>query len=333
MNNLFESATLKLTGWYLVILMVLSLLFSAILFQIASTELRRSLRAPVHGVLFDSGMFMETEASRTFRQSRYDEGIARLVGNLVIMNAVTLVAGGGVSYMLARRTLRPIQETVEAQSRFTSDASHELRTPLAIMRSEIEVGLRDTSATKADYRELLRSNLEEVDRLRELSDRLLVLASERDLPLESISLDAAAITAVSHVVKLAQQKAISVVNEVRPEKIRGNQEALSDVVTILLENAVKYSPGKTVVTLTSESKGRSILLHVIDQGPGIAAEDVPYVFDRFYRVDDSRSRQHVEGHGLGLSIARRIVDQHHGELTVKSEVGVGTTFTVRLPRP
>lgn len=330
MTNLFTSATLKLTGWYLLILMVLSLTFSAILYELSASELRRGLRAPV-GVQ-SVGLFMDNEYAESLRESRYQEGVSRLTGNLIVLNLVTLLAGGGLSYLLARRTLQPIHEAMVAQGQFTSDASHELRTPLAVMQSEIEVGLRDKSATKQEYRELLESNLDEVHRLRELSDRLLQLSSERELPLSLVKLDDISIEAVSHVVKLAQQKNISVVNEVKPVSIEANLEALADAVTVLLDNAIKYSPDGTTVTMSSEERGRTVLLHVTDQGQGIAEEDLPHIFDRFYRADTSRSRQHVEGHGLGLSIAQRLVEQHSGQLDVKSAKGEGTTFTIRLPR-
>ena len=327
MNDLFDSATLKLTGWYLLILMMVSLLFSGILYGISSNELRRSLRAPGQTML---GLFVENDAARELRESRYKEGQARVLGNLIVLNVSTLVAGGGVSYLLARRTLVPIREAMEVQSRFTSDASHELRTPLAIMRSEIEVGLRDKSATKKDYKELLESNLDEVERLRELSDRLLLLASERELPLDIVSLDEISIEALNRVIKPAQLKKIDVVNEVSPIMVRANLEAMADVVTVLLDNALKYSDEKTTVTIHSGVRGRTAILSVTDQGHGIEGDDLPRIFDRFYRVDGSRSRQHVEGHGLGLSIAKRIVDQHGGQLNVQSEPGRGATFSIRL---
>lgn len=330
MNDLFDSATLKLTGWYLLILMVVSLLFSGILYGISTNELRRSLRAPGAGA-GRMGLFLDNDAARELREERYSEGRARLLGNLVVLNVGTLVAGGGVSYLLARRTLRPIHEAMQAQSRFTSDASHELRTPLTVMRSEIEVGLRDGAATKASYRQLLESNLDEVERLRELSDRLLLLASERELPLSVVMLDDISIEALNRVIALAQQKEISVVNEVKPLSVLANKEAMADVMTILLDNAIKYSPKKTTVTIGSRVQGKVVQVYVHDEGQGIASEDITHVFDRFYRADQSRSRLHVEGHGLGLSIAQRIVEQHEGTLSVKSQPGAGATFTIRLP--
>lgn len=230
MNKQLSSATLKLTAWYLVILMGISLLFSVILFGLSTGELHRSLRAPTPGMV-SGGMFFEDRYGEQLRESRYDEGVARMTGNLIILNLATLLVGGGLSYVLAQRTLRPIHEAMEAQGRFTSDASHELRTPLTVMQSEIEVGLRDPSATKADYRELLESSLDEVGRLHELSDRLLQLASERELELAPTSLDDVATEAMNRVIKVALQKDIAIDNTVGRVVAQANLEALADAVT------------------------------------------------------------------------------------------------------
>ncbi|HEX8390089.1 MAG TPA: HAMP domain-containing sensor histidine kinase [Candidatus Saccharimonadales bacterium] len=330
MNRLFQSATLQLTGWYLLVLMIISLLFSSILYTISIDQLRRSLRGPVTGPFAE---LFDTQAVRVFREQRYREGQASLLTNLGMLNTVALVAGGGASYFLARRTLQPIRQALEAQGRFTSDASHELKTPLTVMQTEIEVGLREENATKALYRGLLESNLDEVNRLRELSDRLLTLSANHELPLKPTMLDDVAIQAVTHIVKPAQLKDITVINEVKPVSVLANADALADAVTILLDNAIKYSPVGTTVSLRSVGRGgKSVSLEVRDQGPGIAAEDLPHIFDRFYRADPSRTRDNVEGHGLGLSIAQRIAQQHHGELTVDSRSRKGATFRIRLMR-
>lgn len=310
--------------------MIISLAFSGILYQLSASELRHGLRAPGPDSLQGPGLFIEGEVGRTLREERYEEGVSRLIANLAVLNIATLILGGGFSYLLARKTLEPIHLSMEAQSRFTSDASHELRTPLAIMQSEIEVGLRDKNATKNDYRALMQSTLDEVHRLEQLSARLLLLANETELPLTSAKADAITIDAISRIVKVAQKKQITVINEVKPVSVLAHAESLADAVTILLDNALNYSPAKTTITLTSELRGKTVLLKVIDQGYGIASADLPHVFDRFYRADISRSRQHVEGHGLGLSIARRIVELHHGEILAQSEPGKGTEFTIKL---
>ena len=245
--------------------------------------------------------------------------------------SLTLALGGGASYLLARRTLQPIEDALESQSRFSSDAAHELRTPLAIMQSEIEVEMRNKKATKASHEATLVSNLEEVERLRTLADRLLLLAGNQDLPLGSVQLEETAIDAVNRLIPLAQDKQISVHNEVKPSVVRANYESLADIITILIDNAIKYSPTHSTITLTSASNEKYAFLSVSDEGQGLTAEEQTKIFDRFYRADAARSAQNVEGHGLGLSIAKRLIELQDGKIEVTSSENKGSIFTVRLP--
>jgi signal transduction histidine kinase len=329
MNRLFTSATVKLTGWYLLILMVVSLIFSSLLYAVASGELRHGFR-PLSAPSIQLGIFTEGEQGRQLREARFQEATDNLLGNLVLFNLGTLVLGGGASYLLARRTLSPIQQAMDAQSRFVSDASHELRTPLAAMRSEIEVALRGKRA-KNDLEETLESNLEEVDRLRRLTDRLLLLSAQTRLDLIMLPIDEVVADALENVIKHAQVKNITVENEVGAHKIALNADSFADAITILLENAIKYSPERTNVRVTSDQQGKQLCIRVIDEGPGISHHDIPYIFDRFYRADQARSKQTVEGHGLGLSIAKHIISLHHGSLSVERSSEKGTTFIIRLP--
>lgn len=322
-KNLFDSAQLRLTSWYLLILVVLSLLFSTIVYTIASNEFDRAFRAR-------PGEPRQLVYLQNLREERAKEGRANLVSNLVIFNLVVVGAGGAASYFLARRTLRPIEEALRAQSRFSSDAAHELRTPLAVMQSEIEVDLRDLKATKKSHRAVLESNLEEVHRLRVLTDRLLMLASSQSLPLSPVSLEQVAITVVNQAVPLATQQKISIDNRVGDLRATAHAESLGDVLTILIDNAIKYSPPKSTVTLTAESLDGRVEISVKDNGVGILLADQDKVFDRFYRVDDSRSRQNIEGYGLGLAIAKQLVEMQGGMLSVKSQPGKGSSFTVSL---
>jgi len=324
-KSLFHSAQLRLTSWYLLILIVLSLLFSAIVFTIASNEFDRALR-PRPG---EPPQLMYLQA---LRQERAEESRARLVGDLVLFNIVVVAAGGGASYLLARRTLRPIEQALHAQTRFSSDAAHELRTPLAVMQSEIEVGLRDPKATKKTHQEVLESNLEEVHRLRVLTDRLLMLASSQAPPLSPVSLEQVAILAVNHALPLATQQKVSIDNQIGDLHVNAHTESLSDVLTILIDNAIKYSPAKSTITLTAQPQDGAVVLSVKDEGVGISAEDQEKIFNRFYRVDESRSKQNTEGYGLGLAIAKQLVEMQGGKLYVESQPGKGSAFTVSLPR-
>jgi two-component system sensor histidine kinase CiaH len=325
--KLFESTTLKLTAWYLAIIMLISLTFSLILYQVSSNELRRGLPPGTT----TRQLFIDPDAFETLRQQRITEANGNLISNLVLLNLVTAGLGGGASYFLAKRTLRPIAEAMEAQGRFTSDASHELRTPLTVMQTENEVALRNPNLSKSEMRALLESNLEEVNRLRALSDRLLELANGTGLDLKPVSVEEPAIEAVNRVMRAAQAKKVTVENNVAPLQILGDADKLADLLTILLDNAIKYSPVKTAITLSSEQRGRYVHLKVTDHGMGIKASDIPHIFDRFYRADISRTKQHIAGFGLGLSIAQRIAGLHQGTVLVTSTPGKGSVFTVKLP--
>lgn len=311
--------------------MVISVIFSMVVFQVSYNELQHSFRAGP--VTLSNGLlaYGDFDSFEAWREDRIEDSKSHLVTNLVIFNSLVLITGAGFSYILARRTLKPVEEAMEAQARFSSDAAHELRTPLTVMQSEIEVYLRNKGATKADYAELLQSNLDEVHHMRTLTDRLLLLANQQDLTLEPVSLQQVAVEATERALPLAAQKKIAVKNEVGDIDVKGNADALIDTLFIFIENAVKYSSDKSKITLTAKKKGHAVELQVSDTGPGIDEKDLPHLFERFYRADNSRSSQNVAGHGLGLSIAKRVALAHGGNVTVKNNPKrKGATFTLTL---
>lgn len=229
-----------------------------------------------------------------------------------------------------------IERAFEHQRRFTADASHELRSPLSRLRSEVEVTLRRPRAAP-EYEAVLRSALEEVERLSRLSEELLALArldagegaepSQVPVPLAPLVEEE-----LKRLEAEAGERRLAVVLEGHPGlAVQGTPEALLRlVVANLLHNAVKFSPPGGRVTVTVAPEGAQGILAVSDTGPGIPPEDLPRVFDRFYRASASRSPD-VPGVGLGLAIARAIVEAHGGRIAVQSTPGGGATFTVRLP--
>ena len=138
------------------------------------------------------------------------------------------------------------------------------------------------------------------------------------------------IEAVSPLLKRAEERSIEFINKTDASVAHANPDSLKDVLSILLDNAMKYSPNKTKVTITSVTRGKSVYIDVSDKGRGIDERDIPFVFDRFYRADISRTNQDVKGNGLGLSIAKQISDRMHGELSVKSQLNKGSVFTIKL---
>lgn len=331
--------SLKLAGLYLAIIMFISLFFSANVYQLSLQEFNRGFEEPgttrtING-LPDSGIIeMLQQQLLDERNQRFAAAKQRVLTRLVITNVVILVGGGFLSYYLARRTLKPIEEAHEAQSRFTADASHELRTPIAAMQSETEVALMDPKLTLAHAKERLQSNLEELGKLTVLSDGLLRLAQldNNNLRGHDVSLDAVLQQALDRVMPLAEKKHILISSSGgKGLTVQGDTVSLAEALIILLDNAVKYSPEKTEVTVSATKGQKHISITVQDHGTGIKATELPYIFERFYRADTARSKQQTNGYGLGLAIAKTIIDRHNGKITVHSSPGKGSQFTIQLP--
>lgn len=337
MLNKFDAATLRLTAWYLGVLMVIALIFSIALYQVSSRELVDSLRQQV-GIIsrrvepFVRGKVVDLA---TFQEEAIRQAEGELRARLLLGNLIILITGGIASYWFARRTLTPIENAVESQGRFTADASHELRTPLTAMRTEIEVALRDKKLSLKDAKELLGSNLEEIGKLETLSESLLRLARYDEgraaTDFTKVPLEPLITKTVSRLQAKAKVHGVTLVTDIAALTIEGDAGSLRELLHILLENAIKYSPDGGKVRLTAAKEGGQAVIAIKDQGIGIKASDVPHIFERFYRADNSRAKTHIDGYGLGLSIAKSIVDMHKGALTVSSTPGKGSTFTISLP--
>lgn len=325
---MFHSATLKLTTWYLTILIAVSLVFSVIIYSTASREV--SVRIGDLRSSPDFSVNVDGIAFHNFREAQIHEAEANLLSSLIASNLVIWLAGGIGSYYLARRTLRPIEEAHEAQSRFTSDASHELRTPLASMKTELEVALRDPELKKEEMRELLVSNLEEVDKLTTLSQNLLQLSrlEHEDIEREQVVLGDIISSAAA---RYNKENGRIKITATKPYAVHANKASVEELLTILLDNALKYSPPGSTVEVRIIGRKQMAGFEVQNEGAGISPRDLPHIFDRFYRADASRTGGKKRGYGLGLSLAKKIVELNDGELTVSSGKDQLTTFRVFLP--
>lgn len=327
---MFQSATFKLTTWYAAIIIVISLLFSILIYILASSAITTQLDAYLEDAT--KYPYVINQAPLEYLhdlQIRRAEGT--LVGSLAITNLVIWLAGGIGSYYLAKRTLRPIEEAHEAQSRFTSDASHELRTPLASMKVELEVALRDKNLPKEEMRELLQSNLEEVNKLTKLSQTLLQLSQldHSNITKESVVLADAAKAVIN---RFNADTRINFSASSKIPNVFANELNVEELLTILIDNALKYSPPKSKVYIRLIKQKSMAGFEVRNEGDGIAPDVLPHIFDRFYRADQSRTNSSKKGYGLGLSLAKKIVELHSGELTVTSAPGQETIFRVLLPK-
>lgn len=343
---MFTSARLKLTAWYLLIIMSVSIGFSVAVYRILGAELDRVERMSQYRIerrLPDRVFIMrpdengQTQVAQliAFDHDLIEETKRRLAFILIAIDTGILLTSAILGYVLAGRTLDPIRVMVDEQNRFVTDASHELRTPLTSLKSEIEVNLRDTSLSASEARKLLKSNLEEVEKLTSLSDNLLRLmryhGRQQQLPMERVTIADIASKSVATVSAMAKSKHIRIVNDTGDESVTANPAMLSELFVIFLDNAVKYSPEHSTVTLGSRRKDGRVQVTVADTGIGIAPEDIPHLFDRFYRTDKARTKQDAGGYGLGLSIAKQIAQRHNASITVHSEPDHGTRFSISFP--
>lgn len=332
---MFKNIYLKLTLFYVLIIMIISFIFSISLYQLSVREISRGLgpEAKIFRFLEKQNLSSDLEI---FRLTQIKESKDHIKLNLIYFNLLILVLSSFACYFLAKSTLQPIRDAMLAQIRFTADASHELRTPLAAMKTEIEVLLRDKNINLNKLKKLLKSNLEEIDKLEKLSASLLKLARLDKKPqnnFEKISISEPIITAYEKVATLAKNKSISFKNKLKEFEVLADKQSLTDLFVIILDNSIKYTHKKSNIYIETSKIKQRVVVKIKDSGIGINETDLPHIFERFYRADNSRSKGNTPGFGLGLSIAKEIVDLHKGTIEVKSEINKGTEFIISLPTP
>ena len=343
---MFNKARIKLTLWYLLIISVISLFFSIFIYKVITSELDRfafAQQVRIERRMINNTYFVQNHLTITpppTEPSLLDPDLVkdakdRLVLILAAINGGIILVSGGLGYLLAGKTLEPIQKMIEEQNRFISDSSHEFRTPLTSLKSSMEVSLRDKNLTIEEARQLIKENINDVNKLESLSDELLLLAQfqkrNNHITFETNSLQELIKNSISEVASISKKKNITIKNNVQDIKIEGNKESLNKLFVIILDNAIKYSPEKTVITIDRKKSDGQVYIYFRDQGIGIGEKDLPHIFDRFYRADMARSKAGSGGYGLGLSIAKRIVELHHGKISVSSKPGKGSTFIIKLP--
>lgn len=315
--KLFTSATVKLAGWYLLILIIVSLLFSSIIFQVARSEVDTQLHKLV-----------VQQDDRPEPQQYIADHISTSTNNLLVslgyINLVVLLAGGACSYLLARITLRPIELAHNAQSRFVSNASHQLRTPLAIMKAETELALQHKATTKKELREILSSNLEEINKLNELSTMLLELSRTESM-LASKGKSFNLVEIIQELI--SDRKAAEQVQFTGPDTITVtlHHTATRELCAILLDNALKHSPESSVVNISATATKSSVIIRITNDGE-IAKQTLPHIFEQFFR-----GSQQTKGYGLGLPLAEQLSKALGGTISVSS-AKKQTTFCLSLPK-
>ncbi len=283
-------------------------------------------------------LIVSMSVMRTFTRpiGELSEGIRKMTGG--DLSARVNVRGNNEFSELAR-AFNSMSEKIEAlditRSQFVSNASHELKTPLSTMKILIETLLYQDPVDPAMTKDFLGDVNKEIDRLNRIVSDLLTLVNidsgGMKLNLAEISLNALLDEQVKRLLPLARENGIEINLEAREEiSIRGDALKLQQVVYNVIDNAIKYTPRGGEVETSLTRAGKKAIIRISDTGIGIPAEDLPHIFDRFYRVDKARSRA-TGGTGLGLSIVKQIVQLHGGSITAVSTEGKGTTFEIELP--
>ncbi|WP_286908440.1 sensor histidine kinase [Clostridium sp. UBA1652] len=241
-----------------------------------------------------------------------------------------------ISRFFANRSIQPIKEAFDKQKQFIADASHELKTPLTVINTNVDVLLSNKDDLIHNQSKWLYYIKSEAERMNKLTSDLLYLAQVDYSDVKMIFSDFNLSEAVEHIILTMEgvvfENNIALHYDIEPNLIvSGNIEQLKQVIMIFLDNAIKYTDKKGKINLVLNKAHNKINLSVTNTGKGIPEEHISKIFNRFYRTDKSRARD-SGGYGLGLSIAKAIVEQHNGKISVKSIVDKETTFTIELPK-
>lgn len=275
---------------------------------------------------------------RVFLVTSLDNLNASLLRFAMELGGIFLLAGFlvfGLSFFLARMSLRPVEHAFSEQQRFVQDASHELKTPLTVILANLSILKSHPTATIREEALWIQNTETEAKRMQELTERLLFLAKAdaKKLPPRSevLSLSTLVESTALPFTALAFERKLSLALDISPAlSVRGDAQTLAQLLAILLDNALKYAAPGTEVTVRLCRQKKHALLSVHNNGELIPADALPRLFDRFFRVDKSRARA-AGGYGLGLSIAKTIANAHSGDIRADSTAEHGTVFTVTLP--
>lgn len=255
-----------------------------------------------------------------------------------VLDGVVLAAFVVAAYFFSLITLRPIEKAHTEQRRFIANVSHELRTPLSILKANAEVALiKGDRLTLDEAREVIASNIEEVNRMSKIIQFFLNFSLTQDgggvIAMSYVNLAAIARKTIDILQKRVLEKGLSLDYVDRgPAMVYGNATALEELLLNLIKNAANYTPkGGAITVATDKTFGGNVVLTIADTGVGIAASELPHIFEPFFRGAAGSTTIRKGGVGLGLAIVHEIARMHRAKINVESKVGQGTTFTLRFP--
>ena len=316
----FKAAVIRLTAYYSVGIFVILAVFSMLVYGLFVESLDTDIREDESGI--------ETE------EAFHTEAKENLFNILLISDVALLFIAIFISYSLSKRTLEPLEIAYQKQKKFVADAAHELRTPLSVMKAGGEV-VSQKERSIAEYQRFILESSEEVERLIKLSNDLLLLAnneSSTKANFKHVYFSLLTKKQCESIVPYANLKQVTVVSEIAEGiNIEGKEDDIKRLLLNLLKNAVDYNKVGGTVFVKLSKKGNLALLSVKDTGVGIADKDIPFIFERFYKADSSRTQNTSSGGGLGLAIVSDIVAQHGGAINVSSVIGQGSVFEFEIP--
>ncbi len=320
-NNSFFKARLKLTFFYIAVIFIILVIFSIILYFSFINNIEEDIE----------GDFADNQA-----QVAVILKVASQLRNLILLiDIAIMLAISWVSFWLAGRTLLPLQRNYELQKQFMTDASHELRTPLSIIKTDLEVELKNPKNLKKSLK-IHSSNLEEINRMSKIVNELFLISrlenNQEIFRFSSIKLFPIIQKAVKNLEIYAKNKNISFSFDVVKEQlsILGDTDKLMQAFYNILKNAIDYSGNEGKISISLKKTNNKAKLTISDKGIGIAKEELPLIFDRFYRADKARSND-IMGSGLGLSITKAIIHKHKGTITIESSIEKGTEVVLIFP--
>ncbi len=322
-NNPFFRARLKLTTIYSAGVFALLVVFSLAIYSFFSKNITSNLE--YNG--------QDQEESQNIELQVIQRAKDQLLAVLLTVDGLVIVLVAGMSYYLAGKTLRPIEESYEKQKKFVADAAHELRTPLAVIKTGAETLLMG-GARENEYEKFTRDSLEEINFLTALANDLLFLTrgdSFKKNEFEKIDIGLIAKKQAALMREYAKNKQVDLEDDIGGDfHIQGSKPDVKRLLANLIKNAIDYNkPGGKVIVFAGAEKNQ-VVLKITDNGMGIAQKDLSRVFDRFYKVDMARVKT-ASGAGLGLAIAKEIVDSHGGKMEIESKLGKGTEITIFFP--
>lgn len=320
MHDDFFKVRLKLTILYTLTASVVIAGYSFVLYEILLSDFTISIRDKLYGLNPNvSDLIIKRTADM-------------LQGRLLIIDITILSIVVMFSFFLTKKTLSPIRDNIEKQKRFVADASHEMRTPIAVMISGLEVSLRNKNLDLESAKQTLIETLEEMKDFSKLSSHLLDISrydAGVQVNFENIDLAKIVEEVVQKIKVLAEAKKINITCDMEADTmIKGNSMELSRVFLNLLHNSIKYTEAGGTITVVGNKRNKKYLVTITDTGVGMNKDLIDRVFIPFVQGDLSRS---LGGAGLGLTLAKRIVENHKGIVQIQSEIGKGTVVTVSLP--